>query len=126
MLRRTFCLAVAAALIVTAGCAGRGEDVTKEQIQAMNDLADAMEKGDMAKAKEITERMQAIQKKYDDLKLSDDEKKKLQEKYKDEMEKAGLRMGKAMGLPGLTPPGLGGGLPGLTPPGGATNPAPGK
>jgi hypothetical protein len=79
-----------------------------------------MEKGDEDKAKEVGERMQTLQKKFDDLKLSEDEKKKLMEKHKAEMEKAGQRMaqvmfkkGGAIGIPGLAP---GGGMPGFTPP----------
>jgi hypothetical protein len=118
MLRRTFRLAVAAALLATAGCGGAADGVVKDQIQAMNDFADAMEKGDEAKAKELGEKVQALQKKFDDLKLSDDEKKKLFEKHKGEMEKAGQRMAQAMfkkmggaiGMPGLAPPGVGGGV----------------
>jgi hypothetical protein len=55
-------------------------------------LADAFEEGDEAKMKEVVERMKATAKKLEDLKLSDDEMKKLKEKYKEEFEKAELRM----------------------------------
>ena len=115
MLRRTFCLAAAATFLVTAGCGGGGDALVKDMIADMNAIADAMEKGDEAKVKEIEERMKATTKKLDDLKLSEDEKKKLMERHKDEMDKAGQRMFAAMakkmgaaGLPGLVPPGVGG------------------
>jgi hypothetical protein len=128
MLRRTFCLAAAAALVATAGCGSQADGLVKDMISDMNALADAMEKGDEGKVKECEERMKATQKKLDDLKLSEDEKKKLMEKHKGPMEEAGKRMmaammkkmGGAMGMPGLAPPGI----PGVTPPGGVT--APGK
>src|SRR5262245_17875236 len=127
MLRRTFCLVAAAALVAMAGCGGGADGLVKDMISDMNALADAIEKGDEAKVKEAEERMKATTKKLDDLKLSDDEKKKLMEKHKPELEKAGKRMaeamfkkmGQGMGLPGLGGGMPGGGFPGF---GGATNP----
>jgi hypothetical protein len=119
MLRRTFCLAVAAALIATAGCGGdAGDAAFKDRIAAMNAYAEAMEKGESdAKVKELGEQLGAAEQKYHSLKLSDAEKKKLDEKYKEEFLKAGLRMGAARAkqpggsnLTGLAPPGVSGGV----------------
>src|SRR5262245_31033895 len=146
MLRRSLCLAAAAAL-VTAGCGGGADSLMKDMISDMNALADAVEKNESeAKVKEIQDRMQATTKKLDDLKLSDDDKKKLIEKHKAELEKAGQRMAGAMAkkmFGGMGMPNLGGGIPGMPgggftvpnlgggaapPPGGKTNqvPDPGK
>jgi hypothetical protein len=117
MLRRTFCLTAAAALLATAGCGGdAGDAAFKDRIAAMNAYAEAMEKGESdAKVKELGEQLGAAEQKYVNLKLSDGEKKKLEAKYKDEFQIAGQRMTAAMKKSGAftmpTPPGVGGGAP---------------
>jgi hypothetical protein len=80
----------ACALLVNLnGCGGGSADsIMKDSIQAMNDLSDAIEKKDEAKAKAAISKFEELEKKGKDLKLSDDEKKKLEEKYKGDMEKA--------------------------------------
>jgi hypothetical protein len=79
------------------GCGGmKGESETKEGIQILNDTADAIEKKDEAKLKELKKKGEDLKKKMDDLKLSDDEKKKLDEKYKADGEKAMKRVEDAM------------------------------
>jgi hypothetical protein len=108
MLRRTLCLAAAAALLATAGCGGKADGLVKDLIADQYAYADAMDAGDEVKMKECEERMKATTKKFDDLKLSEDEKKKLKEKYKEELEKANMRMYQATVkkmAPGAFPPG---------------------
>jgi len=98
-----------------AGCSASGDSLMKEQIRNMNDLADAMEKKDDARAAELKTKMDDTEKKLAALKLSDEEKKKLVERHQDEIQKASMRLAQAgmnrtMGEFGKV---LGGGLPGL-------------
>jgi peptidoglycan hydrolase CwlO-like protein len=103
------------------GCGSSPESLVQDQIKAMNDMADALEKNaPEAKLTELKNRADEIGKKLEKLNLSEDEKKKLFEKHKDEITKAGQRlmtamMGKAMqglgpqlqGMPGMpTMPGM--------------------
>src|SRR5262245_20321608 len=97
MHRRAFCLAAAAVSVAIVGCGTAGDAEYKDRIAVMNELADAMEKGESeAKVREIGDRLAAVEKKYTDLKLSDGEKKRLEAKYKDELDKAGQRIGQAI------------------------------
>lgn len=97
-MKRIIATAGALMLIVNlSGCSGSAEDVTKKQIDLMNDLADAIEKKDEAKAKSIAQELKENGEKLKGMNLSDDEKKKIGEKYKDDMLKAvGRLMGAAM------------------------------
>jgi hypothetical protein len=80
-----------------AGCGSSPDSLVKEQIAGINDLADAIEKGEPeSKLTDIKKRMEDTSKKLEALKMSDDEKKKLIEKHKDELLKATERMVKAM------------------------------
>ncbi len=130
MLRRTVCLVTSAAFLGLAGCGGP-DSLIKEQIADMNALADAMEKGESEeKIKELSKKMEATGKKLEDLKLSEEDKKKLIEKHKAEFEKAGSRMMAAMmkkmvgGMGGV--PGMPGGftMPGMPAGNQVTNPTP--
>jgi hypothetical protein len=101
-------------LFGASGCSSSPDSLIKDQISLMNDMADALEKGDEAKAKSIAEKMKEVDKKLEALKLSEDDKKKLGEKYKDELTKAAMRMLQAQmkgGMKGLEDlgKGLGGG-----------------
>ena len=107
-------------LLLAAGCGSSADSLMRQQIDAMNDLADAVEKG--ASESEMTaikSRMESIAEKMEKLSPSDAEKKRLMEKYKDDMAKAtgrmmqammgqmggalGQAMGEAMGGPGGMP-----------------------
>src|SRR5262249_25519644 len=71
-------------LVGVSGCGSSADSLLKDQIKLMNDVADAMEKGDEAKVKDLQKRMEELKKKLDELKLSDEEVKKAWEKHKDE------------------------------------------
>jgi hypothetical protein len=101
-------LLVSASLVVLAcgvsGCGGaNGDSLMKEQVKDMNDLAAALEsKAPEAKVKELSTKLQETEKKLKALNLSEDEKKKLAERHRDELVKASMRlaqagMNKAMG-----------------------------
>jgi hypothetical protein len=92
-------------LVGVSGCGSSPDSLVKDQIKNMNDMADAMEKGDEAKLKELEKKSKDIEKKLDDLKLSDEEKKKLLEKHKDEL---GAALGRIMQA--TMKKGLGGGM----------------
>jgi hypothetical protein len=79
-------------LVGVSGCGTPADNLMKEKISLMNQMADALEKGDKAKAEEIDKKGKELEKKMEDLKLSDEEKKKLTEKYKDEITKAVARV----------------------------------
>jgi hypothetical protein len=72
------------------------EGLAKDSIAAMNDLAAAMDKKDLEATKAAIKRMKDIEKQLKDMKVPDDEKKKLQEKYDKEMKEAAGKMMAAM------------------------------
>ncbi len=80
---------------VLSGCGASADSLMKDQIRDMNAMADALEKKDDAKAKEIEKSMKATEEKLNALKLSEDEKKKVVERHKDEITKAMDRLMKA-------------------------------
>jgi hypothetical protein len=77
-----------ALLISVSGCEKSAEDRTKKQIDLMNDLADAIEKKDEAKAKSVAQELKENGEKLKAMNLSDDDKKKIAEKYKEDLGKA--------------------------------------
>ena len=99
------------------GCGSSADSLVKEQIQNMNNLAEALEnKAPDSKISELSEKYKATDQKLNDLKLSDEEKKAVMEKNKDEYGKAAIRLakasfGKTMG--DMFGKGFGGGLPGM-------------
>jgi hypothetical protein len=64
------------------------EQVYKDQVAWMNELADALEKDDQEKVKKLDEKGKEIEKRLRELKLSDADRTRLQEKYKGEVFKA--------------------------------------
>ncbi len=114
------CLLLAACGI--SGCGSSPDSLIQEQIKDMNQLAEALEtKASQDKINELKKKMEETSKKLEDLKLSDDEKKKLMEKHMDEFTKASTRLVKASmagefgkmfeGMPGLPAPGGAPGFP---------------
>jgi hypothetical protein len=88
----------ACVLIVLAGISGCGsanDSLAKDHIKLTNELADALEKGvDAAKLQEIQQRAITSSKKIEALPEAD--RKALEEKYKDELQKANARVMAAM------------------------------
>jgi acyl-CoA reductase-like NAD-dependent aldehyde dehydrogenase len=104
-------LGAACGLIVFAGvsgCDSNGDKLAKDQIKLTNEIAEAIEKGvDSAKLEEIRRRATENSKKIEALPA--DERKELEEKYKDELQKANARLLAAMtknvgkGIPDVKP-----------------------
>jgi hypothetical protein len=77
------------------GCGSAGDSLAKDHIQITNELADALEKGaDAAKLQEIQNRAKESTRKIEA--LPEAERKALEEKYKDELQKANARVMAAM------------------------------
>jgi len=111
-MKKAIVLGALAVVLTLSGCGSQADGLIQQQIKLMNEMADAMENKDEAKLKDIESRMKTIGKQMEELKLSDADKKALEEKHKDAMMKAAGRMFSAAmkgGLPGVP----GGGLPGL-------------
>lgn len=93
-----------ALLVVAVGCSGsattppalmKGEAEVQDAMKLMNEMADAMEKKDEAKVKTLKEKLDILDNKMKELKLPEEEEKKLKDKYKGEMDKLQERMMKA-------------------------------
>ena len=78
------------------GCGSGGssaDSLMKEQIKLMNELAEAMESGaDQSKVEALNKKLNETAEKFKALKLSEDDTKKLAEKYKDDLGKAVMRL----------------------------------
>jgi hypothetical protein len=85
---------VAVLLVSAPGCSSNDPDsLAKQSISQMNDLAAAIEKKESPdKIKAIAEKLKATMEKLKALKLSDEEMKKLQEKYQKESTQAAQKM----------------------------------
>ncbi len=94
---KVLCGSILAVFLVSlCGCGASGDALAKQQIAELNELADAFESGaEEAKIDEISERMEKTGKAFDELGLSDAQKKELDEKYATEMIKAQARIKKA-------------------------------
>jgi biopolymer transport protein ExbB/TolQ len=80
-------------LVNVSGCGGSPDGLMKEMISGLNSLADSMEKGESEdKQKAIADKLKATSEKLDKLKHSEDQKKALVEKHKDDMTKAMMRL----------------------------------
>ena len=88
---------LAIACVSTSGCGSNPDNLMKEQVEIFNQMAVAMENPDpQAKLEELAKKLHENAKKLDALKLSDAEKKRLEEKYGPELQKARLNWITAM------------------------------
>ncbi len=76
------------------GCGGP-ESLIKKQIGLINEQADAIEKKDAAKFQRTLNEMKEVEQKIKDLNLSPEEKQRLKEKFKGDIEKAMKRLREA-------------------------------
>jgi len=89
-----------ALVFLVSGCGDSPDSIMKDTIKLMNDMADAVESAkDKDSAEKAKAKLEDIDKKFKDLaerakkvKVSDDQGKKLTEKYKEDIEKATKRM----------------------------------
>ena len=96
MKRSLVTVCVFALLSGLSGCSGNAEDLYKKQIDLMNNLADAIEKKDEAGAQSIVKELNEVESKLKDTKVTADEKKRIEDKYKDELGKAVMKLLGAM------------------------------
>ena len=90
-------LAVLMLAVGMTGCSDSPEGLVKKRIAAMNDLSDGFDQGDISKIRAAATHLKALRQKETDRKISADETKKLEEKYKTELDSAHTRMFKSMG-----------------------------
>jgi hypothetical protein len=96
LVKRSLILAGTAVLLCgVMGCGGSADSLVRDQIRTMNDLADAIEKKDDARAKDLQEKLKATEKKLQELKLSDEQKKELISHHQEEIQKAVQRLTQA-------------------------------
>lgn len=92
-MRRVLGFGLVAVVLASASGCGGPDGLMKELIAGLNDMAASIEKKEPAeKQKAAAERVKATSEKLDKLKLSDEEKKKLVEKYKPQLEEAMKRL----------------------------------
>jgi hypothetical protein len=77
------------------GCGGNADSLVKDEIRYMNELADAFEKKDESRAKELQTKLEATDKKLQALNLSDEQKKQLLSRHQEALQKATTRLAQA-------------------------------
>lgn len=94
MCKRILSLVLFAALLPLAGCGGQNaESLIQEQIAQLNSYADALESGaDETQLESIQGQMEKTKTALDNLKLSDEEKQKLGDKYGKQLTEAAQRV----------------------------------
>lgn len=96
MYKTIYSTVVLIALVPLAGCGQSADGLFQQQVDQLNELADAFEVGaEQAEIDAIEKRMKEAKEAFDGLNLSDDEKKRLIEKYGEEMTEASARLMKA-------------------------------
>lgn len=95
-MRRVLAFGLVGFVLASASGCGGADSLMKELISGLNDMAASIEKKEPPeKQQAIADRIKKTSEKLDKLKLSDDEKKKLVEKYKPQLEEAFGRLMKA-------------------------------
>lgn len=92
MVRVLGILVLSLCAISLSGCGSGNDDIAKSMVKAINELADAAESGDKDKMKAAMGKFTAIIKENKDTKISASEKKRIDEKYKPELDAAGKRL----------------------------------
>lgn len=93
MTRRIALSLMGAFALSAMGCGKSSDSLMRDMIADVNNLAESIEKKEpKEKQEKIAERLKGLGEQMKQVKMSDDEKKKLQEKYKDDMGKAFSRL----------------------------------
>jgi len=83
--------------LLLAGCGGNSLDkMVKSSLDAMKELTEAFEKGDKKLAMSAAKKMQAVAKEHKELKVSEAEDKRIQEKYMTQVQEQTKKMMEAM------------------------------
>lgn len=78
------------------GCAPSPDSLVKQQVDCMNDMADAIEDGASEKEVEkLKTRAESISEKLDEMELTEEEKRELFERHREEIEAAMRRLQEA-------------------------------
>jgi uncharacterized protein YktA (UPF0223 family) len=94
---KVFCGSMmAVVLMLQCGCGQSADTLMQQQVDQLNELADAMESGaETAKIEEINKRMKETAEALKGLNISDAEEKRLGEKFNTEVTEATARVAKA-------------------------------
>ena len=96
-MRRVLALGLIGVVLATAGGCGGPDAQVRAVVADMNRLSDAIEKNEPeARQKELAQRVQTGMSKFDQLKLTEEQKKALFDKHADEMAAASKRLAKAL------------------------------
>jgi uncharacterized protein YlxW (UPF0749 family) len=91
-MRRVLAVGVLFVLASASGC-GSPDGTMRDAVASVNRLADAVEKGESEKRQEeLAQKVKDAFAKFDQLKMSEEQKKALFEKHADELKKAMLRL----------------------------------
>ena len=96
-MRRVLALGLIGVVLATAsGCSGP-DGLMRDTIASMNRLSESIERGEPeARQKELSQQVKDRFEKFERLKLGEEQKKALFDKYADEIETASKRLGKAV------------------------------
>jgi hypothetical protein len=93
VIRPFACLCVLALLGGLSGCDSVDAEANyKKRIDLANELSDALEKKDEAKAKSVATELNALEDKLTKTKVTESQKKRIEEKYKADNDKAAARL----------------------------------
>ena len=96
-MRRVLALGLIGVVLATASGCGGQDGVMRDTVAGMNRLSESIEKGEPeARQKELSQKVKDGFEKFEKLRLSEEQKKALFEKYTDEIEKAATRLDKAL------------------------------
>ena len=96
-MRRVLALGLIGVVLATASGCGGPDNLMRDTIASMNRLSESIEKGEPeARQKELSQQVKDGFEKFEKLKLNEEQKKVLFEKYDGEMEAAAKRLGKAL------------------------------
>jgi hypothetical protein len=99
-MRRVLALGLIGIVLATASGCGSPDGVVRDVVTGMNKLSEAIEKGESKeRQEELARKIRDGFAKFDKLKLTEEQKKALFDKYADEMGKATLRLKAALESP---------------------------
>lgn len=96
-MRRVLALGLIGVVLATASGCGGPDTLMRDVVNDMNRLSESIEKGEPeARQKELSQQVKDGFEKFEKMKLNEEQKKALFDKYSDDMTKSALRLKKAL------------------------------